>query len=384
MTKESSTRKTSKGAKKSQKTKKTKKTTKTTKTTMPTEPVTQPSQQKQPEQPVQPTPAVGDAKPTRQQVSKSIGIDLSVPRVRTHLDKLNINKALETVCEELRNAIKEESDGKKVLLSSLSEATQEMVKDAYNKVYIPKLERFNAMKKKLGDSKKPEDRQRFKELGEFTQKTNTLTENLEYTSKMRWRFSNDAAVVLTSALDFIIQNIVRVAMVNACAQGKAIIQVKHAFSEQDESIKTRLLFPSLIDQLKVVRDVRTSCEEKEEDGQDQPEPEEESNVTNFKFYVNMICKTVKSELVKEDEAYGHIRVSKSISKFCSDVVIQLIERLSPLILLYADTSGIKTINEDVIKFVFKFLLMDSGTEREPIEKFMRERLDSYKESRKTR
>lgn len=320
-----------------------------------------------------------EKKSSRQQISKMIGINLSVSRVRKHVDKNNVNTDIEYACAELKALIEQEKEGNKVDLKTLSEATISLVDKAYLTIYDVRKAKHDALKKRLGGSKTAGDAKKLKDLEAFPVKTETLSEKIDYVSKLRCRFSNDASVVLSSALDYVVQDLVRTAMVNARSLGKAIIQVQHVVQEDFSSVG---MYP-LVRQLDVVQKALHAGDEVAEDEDekaDVPEEEEDDkNGSTFEFYINLICKSVKATLVAEDETYQPIRISKHIRKFCSDVVIQLIERISPLIKLYANTAKVKTVNDDVIKFIFKFLLLDAGGCPDEFCKFMHERLQAYRE-----
>jgi histone H3/H4 len=321
-------------------------------------------------------------KSSRQQISKLIGINLSVSRVRKHVDKNNVNADIEAACTELKALIEQEKEGKKVDLKTMSEATVSLVDKAYLTIYDVRKAKHDALKKRLGDSKTAGDSKKLKGLEAFPAKTGTLSEKVDYVSKLRCRFSNDASVVLSSALDYVVQDLVRTAMVNARELGKAIIQVQHVVQGDFSAVS---VYP-LVHKLEVVQkalhvgDEVFEAEAEDEDKADVPEEDDdEKNSSTFEFYINLICKNVKAILVAEDETYQPIRISKHIRKFCSDVVIQLIERISPLIKLYANTAKVKTVNDDVIKFIFKFLLLDAGGCPDGFCTFMQERLRVYRE-----
>jgi hypothetical protein len=318
-----------------------------------------------------------EKKSSRQQVSKLIGINLSVSRVRKYVDKNNVNREVEAACQELRNAIATSKD-KSFDRESLSESTKGMIAKAYSQIYEQRLAKNNATRERLTKSGSAEDAKKLKEL-KFHTKTETLEEALEYVSKLRCRFSNNSAVVLSSVLDYVVQDIVRTAMIQARSQGKAIIQISHVANDTFNLMST---YP-LVSQLPVVEEaMRTDVADSEDADESAAEPAEESTNdprdTTFEFYVNLICKSVKAQLVSKDEQYAPVRISKYIRKFCSDVVIQLIERLSPLIVLYASTTGIKTIGDEVIMFWVKALLMDAGVDSTDLFEFVHERLESYK------
>jgi histone H3/H4 len=80
----------------------------------------------------------------------------------------------------------------------------------------------------------------------------------------------------------------------------------------------------------------------------------------FTFYVNKICKTVLDERITSgDTDAGELRVSTSLKKFFSDLVIDFITRITPISMQLIDSRGVKTITEDIIYTVVKILLIDS-------------------------
>lgn len=319
-----------------------------------------------------------EEKSSRQQISKLIGINLSVSRVRKHVDKNNVNADIESACAELKTLLALESEGKKPDLKTVSEATNTLVERAYSQIYDVRKTKYDALKDRLSSSKSTSDAKKLKDMDPFPVKTETLSEKVDYVSKLRCRFSNDASVVLSSALDYVVQDLVRTAMVQARSLGKAIIQVQHVVHGEFSSVG---VYP-LVHQLDVVQkalQLADPVEDGDDEKVDVPDGEDDENHgSTFEFYINLICKSVKAKLVESDESYTSIRISKHIRKFCSDVVIQLIERVSPLIKLYASTAKVKTVNDDVIKFIFKFILLDAGGCTDKFCAFMEERLCVYR------
>ena len=290
-------------------------------------------------------------KSSRQQISKQIGINLSVSRVRKHIDKNNVNSDVESACAELKALRKKESDGKLVNHDDISDATKGIVEVAYNAI----------------NSKRKSD----------TPHTNTLEEKIGVVSKLRCRFSTDASVMLSSGLDYIVQKLVENAMENASSKGKAIIQVNHIMRDQNSGCCPVYALVNSLDVFQRFMQ-NTSDDDENDDSTDEHDTEEDDkNTSSFEFYVNLICKNIKNNLVTKNESFNSIRISKNIRKFCSELIIQLIERISPLIKLYSATAKIKTINEDVIRFIFTFLLMDAGCSHTEFCNFMDERLKVY-------
>ena len=329
-----------------------------------------------------------DKKSSRQQISKLIGINLSVSRVRKHVDKNNVNSDIEDACAELKSLLVQEKDGKKPDYATTTESTQALVKKAYETIYDTRKAKYDTLKTKLSKSKAAADVKKLKELNVFAEKTESLSEKIEYVSKLRCRFSNDASVVLASALDYVVQTLVSNAMVYAHSVGKAIIQVQHTLTDDIKGID---VWP-LINRLDAIQkalnitdtDTGNTDDDKANDDDDSDDSktdladqDDDKHDSTFEFYINLICKNVKANLVNDDEKYTSIRVSKNIRKFCSDIVIQLIDRISPLIKLYAATAKVKTVNDEVVKHIFKFLLVDAGANSDKFCSFMDERLKIY-------
>ncbi len=317
-------------------------------------------------------------KTPRKQISKLIGINLSVSRVRKHVDKININADVESALAELKQMLHAETEGKKVDQKKLSKETQRMVVLAYSSVYDVRKAKYTNKKNTLTKSKNAADKKKLKDLEPFPAKTNSLAEKVDYVSKLKCRFSTDAPVVLSSALDYVVQGLVRSAMVNAKLIGKSIIQVCHVvqgdFCDLD-------VYP-LVKNLPVVQDAVSAANggvaDVDADADDADVADDAKGSSTFEFYINLICRNVKEQLVAKDEMYNSIRISKYIRKFCSNVVVQLISDLSPLITLYRESAKVKTVNDEVIKFVFAFILKRAGVDATDFHAFLTARLKAFR------
>jgi len=258
-------------------------------------------------------------------VSKATKTQLSIPRVRKFIDKCGINKEIELACVELK------SDSK-----TLSSHTSNLVSTAYEQVYVPRLEKFKNGK-----------------LKEFKEKTESVAEKIEFVSKMRYRFSGDSVHTLTSVLDIVVSDILKLAMKETIDKKKAIIQVSHVNVEELAKLPT---YP-LIKNLPIISTLNDVAPEVSE-----PEDNKSQSETSFEFYVNAICKNLRDTIAQSSPDYSSIRVSKAIRKFCSDLVIQLIDRVIPLLKLYMKSNNTKTINTNIVKFIFQYILVDSGVD----------------------
>jgi putative lipoic acid-binding regulatory protein len=268
-----------------------------------------------------------------------------------------------------------------------------MVEQAYRVVYDDRKATYDTLVTRLTSSKSAADKKKLATLGKFPQKENTIAERLDYVSKLRCRFSNESSVVLASALDYVVQDLVRTAMVNARNQGKAIIKVRHVVQGDFSSVSMAPVVQQLDviqDALKQVNEVKEVNEVKDGDAVEEvaddaveevDEVDDAAGKSNFKFYVNQICKSVKADLVKGDATYAPIRISQDIRKFGSDVVIQMIQRVAPLIKMYNHTADIKTVNDKVVSFIFNLLLTDARRDATAFNTFVNERLRIFRESR---
>ena len=318
---------------------------------------------------------------SRKNVSSSAGINLSVPRVRRHVDKGNINQHIEKACVEIKGLSADATST--VDINTLSNDTKKIVEQAYSEVYEHRKKKNDVIIDKLKNSKKPEDVKKVDMLNKSLVKPTTISDVVDMISKMRCRFSTCSTIVLSSALDYVITQLITNSMYNVQSDGKAIIQISHMLNE---NVKKLDVYP-LIHNLDTVQKNSTTHQQEErvDDGNNENENENESNdnSANFKFYVNLIYKSVKNGLVESDDKYKNIRISKDISKLCSDIVIELIERMSPLIVLYTNTNNVKTVNDDTIKFILNFIMTDAGGNSTALNGAMEKSLGMYKSSKKT-
>jgi hypothetical protein len=80
----------------------------------------------------------------------------------------------------------------------------------------------------------------------------------------------------------------------------------------------------------------------------------------FAFYVKELCRAVRNAKVEENhQDHFKIRIGSDINKFCSDLSIDFINRLCPLIQTAIDYKKAATINDETIKFVLRMILLDS-------------------------
>lgn len=96
------------------------------------------------------------------------------------------------------------------------------------------------------------------------------------------------------------------------------------------------------------------------DSIDEDFDQEENDDPNFNFYIQQLCKRIISE--KSDgglNSFLEIKVSTNIKKFCSDLIVDFIARISPLIRILINAMDVKTVDHEIIKNALKIILVSS-------------------------
>lgn len=353
------------------------------------------------------SPAAAPQK-TRIQTNKAIGVNISAARARRHIDKLNLNAVLDKLIGEQKSQlapykiaksrlesgkaphwVEKEVDGKKVRVEELFPLT-DSERTAAQKV-VTDFESAEPPAKSLAY---------------------TLEAKVAALSRERTRFSNEASIVLSIICDELVQQLVEHTMNRVLAAKKKIIQISHLHESGVEALSLYPLIKSLpsftATASKLANDLRLEVAKstlamhlaqaekefkkkynvhvpkKKKDvpaveapaAEQAPEPvaeeahdadvdEEEpgDSKTSFKFYVHQVCK----ELVKRDAKYKAVRVSTEIRGYLSDLLIEFIQRISPLVLLTANSMKNKTVNDVAILRTVESLLIDGHSAVETVE-----------------
>jgi hypothetical protein len=178
----------------------------------------------------------------------------------------------------------------------------------------------------------------------------TTKDLLALTAKGRCRFSNNALLVLTAGLDYIVQVLLRDAMTATTAASKTNVQ---GLATPTANFGVY----SFVERLPCMR----------------PDAVVAASPVSFDFYVGLIYKRLKAEA-----ALQNVRVGQATRKLCSDIVVDAIARLSPLLVLYVESVKVKTVTDVAVRFVFKALLADAGHEADTaLDDYMQTRYDFY-------
>lgn len=346
--------------------------------------------------PVDPTQVLAAAS-KRQQTSKAIGVSISSARVRRHLDKLNLNVNVDAMIGEFKKQLSAYKAANAALETNTFTWTEEKEVELDGK----KQKQSETKTRELTDAEKLEHQGTVDRLSPAVA---MLEMKVTALSRERTRFSNEAAIVLSIIADEFVQQLTEHTMNRVLANKKKIIQVGHLHEAGVEKLSLYPLFktlPSFVataDKLakdfqtesranelsaklaqaekdfkkkydihlprgkKVVEAPAVDAEVVEAEVVEDAEDTSDSK-TSFRFYVGQVCK----EIVKRDARYKAVRVSTEIRGYLSDLLVELIQRLSTLVQLTATCMKNKTINDVAILRTVEGLLIDGHQSVETLE-----------------
>lgn len=216
-----------------------------------------------------------------------------------------------------------------------------------------------------------------------------LRDEIAKLSKNLVRISSETPIAAAVVLDDAVKELLRHGMNEAIVEGKKMVEVAHLHSGQVAG----LLFLPLYDKCEAWKDFSEKLEEdikkektaankraKEEKearksagagrgrggrggrGKAPAGAEAEHTKTTFNTYVESALKTVK-----KDEPFKNMRVSGRVREHISDLVTQVMARLSALARIIVHTvMVVRTMNADHIKAVITLLMSDAGRPHDQI------------------
>ena len=182
----------------------------------------------------------------------------------------------------------------------------------------------------------------------------TDTAAVDLVSKKRFKFSKDSFNVLATFGDLIVNEITKHTLDRLIEVGNSTIEPKYVFSSniseaplygyysQLPSFKAAVNEPSKKKKRSQPQEEETQVEETEEEPQT-TEPEDKE--INFKFYVKSIVYSHK----KSNEAYASAKVSERYQKFCSDLVLDMLNDMVALSQIVLQVMSTKTISAKLFK-----------------------------------
>ena len=250
-------------------------------------------------------------------------------RIKNYINKEKLNKELDTLIEKIKNA-----DSTLDLNTVLSETVQKKVG-----AVIKEKDEFN--------SKNPDAKVEI----------NLNSIAVDVLSKQRFKFSNNSFKVLSVFADMMIEEITKYSMDEIVKNKKSIINNKYVFSSDIENgslYNVYSKFPSFLAMKNEMLKDSTS-ETVETTEATETSSEETGKNINFEFYIRKICNKLKGT----NADYSKIKVSEKYQKFCSNVILDLLDQVAPLSKIVLDVMTTKSITELVFQTILKIQLWNS-------------------------
>lgn len=203
-----------------------------------------------------------------------------------------------------------------------------------------------------------------KQKEENKEEININTLAVELLSKQKFKFSNTSFKVLSVFLDLMVEEITLNVMDEIVKNKKSIINLKYVFSGSKDSALYNIYssLPTYVSEqaalskttTEVVEEPQDSTETSEEPSEDSAE-EVSGHSINFEFYVRKICNKLK----KNKEEYAKIKVSNNYQKFCSNLILEFLDRVAPMTTIILEVMTTKTITNLVFETIIKLQLYDN-------------------------
>jgi hypothetical protein len=258
-------------------------------------------------------------------------------RIKNYISKEKLNKELDTLISSVKKSV-DPTD----LSTLLSESFQQ----------------------KVGATLK--EREEKKKEGEVI---NIKDVAVEVLSKHRFKFSNSSFKVLSVFLDMMVEEVTHHAMTELVKNKKSIINTKYVLLNENTCGRMYSVYSKLRTYKTSLHDVNTPEEQVVEETTDvtteqptEPVVEEaetaessDNKCINFEFYIRKICNKLKDE----NEEFSKIKVSEKYQKFCSNLVLDFLDKVVPLTQIVLDIMTTKTITDAVFETVIKCVIFEN-------------------------
>ena len=346
----------------------------------------------------------------KKQPTRVAGLFISPARVRRHADKLGLNHLIEEMVTKLQADISIYETSSKALATGGRTQPQEYTEETQ---VDGKTEQVKKTREVVVPLTEEDKKQLVATVAALQPKMGEFNSRVAALSRERTRFASDSAVVLATICECVVRQLFSHAVARVLLANKKIVHTEHLFEDGVEAlplyalVRTLPSFASM--QKKLVDEARTAAQTKQlndavenalkdfkklhadvlpkkkrheaaapveaapveaapvpapapaVDAENDDEDASESK-TSFKFYVTQTSKAVKSSKPE----YAAVRISTEIRDFVSDLLAELIRRLTNLVYLEIDSMKVKTVNDVAILQCVKKLLVDGHAAVESI------------------
>jgi hypothetical protein len=219
-------------------------------------------------------------------------------------------------------------------------------------------------------------------------------------SSKRIRLSKDAPSFIASVVCSMVHELVEFGMNNVLKADLKIIKPQHVLSDGVCGLQFYPLYknlPVFSDYLKkeadrVVAELTKKDRKKDADrvvaelaktnGEDNQPPvdaEEEENDSPHAFdhYVKQICHNVMNKKSSDDIKYSTIRISKHIRRFGSDLIVDFINMMCPLLKSQIKVIKVKTVNVDIIRQIVNLIFTIHNVDYSTIDPIFTVKMDTH-------
>lgn len=181
---------------------------------------------------------------------------------------------------------------------------------------------------------------------------------VEMLSKYKYKFSHSSFKVLSVFLDLMIEELTLNVMEEIIKSKKSIINLKYVFGSNNNTplynVYSKL--PTYVAEYENL--TKGASEEVDNDvvvDETSDEEEQPTHTINFEFYVRKICNKLK----KSKDEYSKIKVSNNYQKFCSNLILEFLDKVAPMTSIVLEVMTTKTITNLVFETVIKLQLYDN-------------------------
>ena len=187
-------------------------------------------------------------------------------------------------------------------------------------------------------------------------------------SKHRAKFSKSSFDVLSAFSDLMIEEITKFAMDDLVANKKSIINTKYVFTDAIKQGDLYGFYSKLPTFVSTLASLSTEQEPVEEvlpvEGDvEEPVEEQDEKKINFEFYIKSICNKVK----QSNEVFAKVKVSERYQKFCSSLVLDLLDLITPLSQIVLEVMSTKTITKDLFLTCIKSQIFQSASYQKVVD-----------------
>ncbi len=115
---------------------------------------------------------------------------------------------------------------------------------------------------------------------------------------------------------------------------------------------------------------------------DTDDEDEEDDGRSFEHYVRQVCYNVMNQKIesgpKTNKVYNSIRISHEVRKFGSQLIIDFIKRLCPLLRGQIQTMEVKTVSPEVVTQITNFMFEYVGLNPENFHKLTDKKISEYR------